>query len=88
MDPPQPSGQQRQRQRKVPNMPAGLPTRSNADPGRPTLTLAAPAAPAGVDFAPACDAHDTCYFTLGSQRGECDRALLQALLAECRDSLQ
>jgi hypothetical protein len=39
--------------------------------------------PAGVDFTEACNTHDTCYFTLGSDKAQCDQAFLDALLAEC-----
>ncbi|KAL4436790.1 hypothetical protein ABPG75_003929 [Micractinium tetrahymenae] len=39
--------------------------------------------PGGVDFTAACNAHDVCYFTLGSQKDACDRTFLDALLAEC-----
>ncbi|KAG7668367.1 hypothetical protein Ndes2526B_g00915 [Nannochloris sp. 'desiccata'] len=44
--------------------------------------------PAGVDFNEACDVHDMCYYTPGTQKNECDNEFHEALLAECRESLQ
>ena len=38
---------------------------------------------AGIDFSEACNTHDRCYFTLGSDKAQCDRAFLDALLTEC-----
>ena len=42
--------------------------------------------PAGcgtTSFDNACDAHDTCYQTCGSDKGGCDNAFLNALTAVC-----
>ncbi|KAI7837242.1 hypothetical protein COHA_008930 [Chlorella ohadii] len=44
--------------------------------------------PAGVDFTNACNAHDTCYFTAGSDKAACDQAFLDALLDECDSALK
>lgn len=43
--------------------------------------------PAGVDFTQACNAHDTCYFTPGSNKNDCDNRFHEALLTECRRAL-
>jgi len=44
--------------------------------------------PAGVNFNEACNAHDMCYFTPGTQKEECDNEFHEALLAECRRALE
>ena len=44
--------------------------------------------PAGVDFNQACNAHDTCYFTPGTQKADCDNKFHDALLAECQRALR
>jgi hypothetical protein len=37
----------------------------------------------GVDFTDACNQHDLCYRQAGADKAACDRAFLDALLAEC-----
>jgi Group XII secretory phospholipase A2 precursor (PLA2G12) len=43
--------------------------------------------PAGVNFNEACNAHDTCYFTPGILKDDCDNKFHEALLVECRRAL-
>lgn len=43
---------------------------------------------AGVDFTAACDQHDLCYRVVGADKGACDKAFLDALLAECDRALR
>lgn len=35
----------------------------------------------------ACNDHDNCYATLGSDRPQCDQAFLDAMKAECQSSV-
>ncbi|EFN55515.1 hypothetical protein CHLNCDRAFT_133927 [Chlorella variabilis] len=41
-----------------------------------------------VDFTAACDQHDLCYRVVGADKGACDKAFLDALLAECDRALR
>jgi Group XII secretory phospholipase A2 precursor (PLA2G12) len=45
-----------------------------------------PNAPAGTSFKFACDRHDECYDTLGSNRQECDNQWHNNMLAACREA--
>jgi Group XII secretory phospholipase A2 precursor (PLA2G12)/Protein of unknown function (DUF1036) len=45
-----------------------------------------PNAPAGVSFKTACDRHDVCYDTLGSDRRSCDDQFHNDMLTACREA--
>lgn len=42
--------------------------------------------PGGVSFRAACNTHDVCYYTLGSNGNTCNEVFLQDLNRECRET--
>lgn len=42
--------------------------------------------PGGVSFRAACNAHDVCYYSLGSNANTCNDQFLNALNRECRET--